>query len=135
METVTLPFPTNPRADCYTHKYPVRGMHGGQSALQGNTRALRRAFPDWTRADHDKAGEYHRKQAQTLKELWTSIANCAARITWGRDYVLTDYRISGVASLEFPKELQDALRYCAHTSGEHNSVAWTHYNTRAKVRA
>jgi hypothetical protein len=121
----------DPRAECYTKKYPMRGCRGGRSASQGNYRALRMELPDWTRAQHERARAFHHAQYECLRVAYCALLDAAALLTWGRPYsAITDYKISGIASDAFPYSIKERLRSIAHGMTDHAAASAAHERVR-----
>jgi len=105
----------------YNAKVSPLSAHGSDGG-----RLLAQRLPGWTKADHAAAAAAHEKLAVEMEKQWSVVANEAAQATWGRDYRITDYRISGIASDEFAKEHKDELRRLAQTLSAHKDAAHAH---------
>lgn len=115
----------------YHAKVRIRGYSNSVTVFQAVTnldaaRILRRANPAWGPEDHRKLAEQHEIAAQNQTERWSQLVNEAANETWGRDFKIFDYRISGVGSDEFAEDVKDELRFCAHAASSHRALACAH---------
>lgn len=114
----------------YTDRRKVRGWTIPVSALSVGPRAaarmLRRALPDWTRADHAAQSVACSREADAMDAAWGRVANEAARAAWGRDWEFTDYRISGIGSDDFRPADRDRLRSLAHARTAYLAAAAAH---------
>ena len=105
----------------YNVKVSPLSAHGSDGG-----KLLARRLPDWTKADHLAAAAEHEKLAAQMDKQWNVEVNAAAQSAWGRDYVASDYRISGIASDEFSSKHKDELRRLAHTATAHKEAAQVH---------
>ena len=123
----------------YHAKVRIRGYTNPVTVFQAVTnldaaRVLRRAYPAWGPDDHKALARQHETAAQNQTERWNQLVDEAANEVWGRDFQFCDYRISGIASDEFPEHLKDALRFCAHAASSHRALAKAHDRAASNYR-
>lgn len=115
----------------YTGRVRLRGYNGAVSATGACTpldasHVLRRLNPAWTKQEHAALGDYHAEQRHLCDQQWSTLVDEAALATWGRPYSIFDYRISGIASDEFPEKFKTRLRFLAHASANHSRLSHAH---------
>ena len=115
----------------YHAKIRFRGYNGKISVLQAVTdldaaNILRRANPAWGPEDHKQLAMQHETAARDQTERWSQLIDEAANLVWGRDFAVFDYRVSGIGSNEFPDDVKEALRFCAHAASSHRALAGIH---------
>lgn len=117
----------------YTTPQKLRGYTGKNGITPHQATSARDAAnviirnkPDWTKEDHQKLAAAHDKAADAHHKKWNEVANDAAQKTWNRPYKFGDYRVSGIASDEFPEEHKEKLRTHAHSAGKHEALAAAH---------
>jgi hypothetical protein len=113
----------------YNAKVSPLSAHGSDGG-----KLLAKRLPGWTKADHLAAASEHEKKADEMSKQHSALLNTAAQAVWGRDFKVTDYRISGIGSDEFSQEHKDELRRLAHTSSAHKDAAHAH-RAAAKMRS
>lgn len=113
----------------YSVKISPLNAHGSDGG-----KILARRLQGWTKADHLAAAVEHDKRAKELESDWAKTADAAAQATWGRDFQITDYRISGIGSDTFSDEHKTKLRYAAQTKGQHLDAKHAHL-AAAKMRS
>ena len=89
-------------------------------------KVLVKANPAWSREDHRNLAEDHQRSWRECGAKWNEVANEAAHSTFGREFLLTDYRISGIAREEFSEGDKKALRDLAGRRGRHMRLAAAH---------
>ncbi|MFP3637719.1 hypothetical protein [Paraburkholderia sp. SIMBA_054] len=96
---------------------------------------LRNVMPGLTTTEHDALARLHEDMAARCKESWSTIVDQAARETFGRGYVFSDYKISGIARSEFTEERKEQLRTLAHAETHHHKAAAAHaYLAKGRMR-
>lgn len=123
-------------SEVYRGQAKLPKYNGTTSPLSASTsdagKLLAQRLPDWTKEDHLAAAATHDAAKAKAKADWSKLADTAAQAAWGRKFQATDYRISGVASDEFSKVHQDALRDLAHRQDAHGSAANAHRSAAKK---
>lgn len=84
---------------------------------------IENAFPELTPMQIECLRDMHDLLATANQTLWVDIINKAAFDTWGRPYVITDYKVSGIGSDEFSAIYKDMLRETAKKKSKHNHLA------------
>lgn len=90
--------------------------------------------PEWSKEDHRKLSDAHRKAANDHEQEWDKTADEAAQQKWGRNFKFGDYKISGIGSDEFSSGHKEKLRNHAHSQTAHRKLADAHA-AAAKSRA
>lgn len=89
-------------------------------------KVLRQANSEWTKSDHAKLAAQHLKMAEELDDEWMAVVSEQFKKQFGRDYSITDYKVSGVARSEFPSSIKDRLREINGMRNDHKSLAAAH---------
>lgn len=88
----------------------------------------------WTNQQHTAASNYYAGEKARLDARWSSVANDAAKQAFGRDYLPTDYKISGIGSESFSDTFKNRLRSIAHSSTFAGKAADLHKNAAKYVK-
>lgn len=96
---------------------------------------IMKAFPDLSPIMIEALRDMHDLLAEYNNALWVRVVNSAAFDTWGRPYVISDYKVSGIASDEFSVIFKDMLRDAAHKKNKHNTLARIYGHLALKNKA
>lgn len=125
------PLPSNVGDLLYNTPIKLRGYTSTQTAasvLVGKHAGviLVRLRPDITKAQHAQLSKTFSDMAKKMESKWGKVINKAARETWGRDFNVLDYRISGIGSDEFSEKYKKELRTLAQGSSKAERIALAH---------
>lgn len=98
-------------------------------------KVLTRLHPGWSKLEHVQLAEAHLDQYKGLLRRWSEVLDQAAMQTFGREYHISDYRISGIACEEFSEEHKAQLRTLIHTAQKHKDIADAHREAAKYRRA
>ena len=107
----------------YTYKPTIFGINDIKKAAK----IIKSDLPDLTADQADALRTTHDSMAQMMRGTWDYIVNKAAVETWGREYKITDYKISSIASDEFPAVYKELLRTAAHSQSKHNVLSQIYF--------
>ncbi len=115
----------------YAKKVKIKGYGGPINVFQANSardmaNVLIGSGGDWSKQDHASLASKHDADAQKNKIEWSKVAYQAAQDAWGRDYRVSDYKVSGIASSEFKTEFKEKLRELAQAESKHKTLAVAH---------
>jgi hypothetical protein len=105
----------------YNIRPTVTQAHGADAG-----KVLIQLAPEMTKSQHASLAREFEALADKLEKEWGEVADEAAQATWGRDFRVTDYRVSGIGSDEFSDEYKDKLRISAHGTGKARAIAAAH---------
>lgn len=122
----------------YEQAFRLKGYSGKITLFQAVSTAdaakvLKQANPNWTAQDHKRLSQQHAEAAAKYEVEWGQLANEAALQTFGRPYSIFDYKVSGIASEEFPDEFKEKLRFAAHAKSHHTTASRAHEHA-ARIR-
>ena len=82
--------------------------------------------PDITKAQHAQLSKKFLDLSNKMNKQWDKVINQAAQATWGRDWQVSDYRVSGIGSSEFDEKYKKKLRELAHGSSKAKAISDAH---------
>lgn len=106
--------------------YNTRPSVNSACSTSDAARILRTTMPFLTAAEHVAIGNIHLDMAARALSSWSTIVNLASLETFGRQYQLTDYKISGIARDEYSCERKEQLRLLIRAATRHNKAALAH---------
>lgn len=111
---------------------PVCVLSAGNPA--DAAKLLRRLAQELSTSDHLQLAKAHAEAAEGLDAEWTLLADKAAKATFGRPFHFGDYRVSGIASDQFPDAMKTKLRFAAHASSNHKNASRAHWAAATRRR-
>lgn len=114
----------------YRTPVKVRGYNGHPTVMSAHGKdagdVLIQLTPDLSKAKHAQKAREFKALAETLQKKYEEAQDLAAQDTWGRDFQITDYRVSGIGSDEFSEKHKDTLRTLAHGMSEAETISRAH---------
>lgn len=107
----------------YTVAVNIFGINDHKQAAK----VLRAALPDMTSGQAQMLYHLHSTEVNNAQGLWSFVANKAAFEVWGRGWQVSDYRISGIGSDEFPDVYKELLRSAAHAQTKHDKLMGAYF--------
>lgn len=149
MNKAVIVIPTSPSEiyalipEIYANRYRLP-LHNNEVSVdsarshESAAKALKRAMYDvgkvLTKDQHAQTRDYFITLRGALKQEYGKELNKAARATWGRDFEIQDYRISGIACDEFSNKQKNRLRALAHTETKCANIAAAHSHLQRYTR-
>lgn len=112
----------------YTELRKIRGIgskvnfYSGIMDKKRLAKILLKELPDTTKAQAETMMTLHDNLAGRYRVEWGFVSNRAANEIWGRDCIISDYKISGIVSDEFPAIYKEVLRGCNTMMNRHQSL-------------
>ena len=103
------------------------GKNEGLTGVSAERKHFRQAHPEYEKKDHMEASAAHHSEMKRHDESHRALSKEAAT-KYGRPVGHT----SGGVAENFPKEVNDKLRHHAHSSSDHSSLAFGHYQASGK---
>lgn len=89
-------------------------------------KVLRKRLPNWTKEQHIAVAKKWETEAKKVNKQYIKALDDAAQETWGRDFKVTDYRISAIGSDEFSEKMKKKLRALAQRESAAKKAAFAH---------
>lgn len=87
---------------------------------------LTRLNQNWSLQNHKMLADSHAQQAMVQQADYERLLDEAAMETFGRPFLITDYRVSAIGRSEFSEEKKDQIRFAAHASNCHKQASRAH---------
>ena len=108
----------------------IRGYNGQPTVMSAHGKdagdVLIALTPDMTKAQHAQKARDFDALSEKLQKEYDEALDAAAQDTWGRDFQVTDYRVSGIGSDEFADKHKERLRMLAHGLSAAKTIAAAH---------
>jgi hypothetical protein len=116
--------------ELYRTRVKVRGYNGHPTVMSAHGKdsgdILIQLTPDMSKAQHAQKAREFKALSETLQKKYEEAQDAAAQDTWGRDFQVTDYRVSGIGSDEFSEKHKDTLRMLAHGLSAAKTISEAH---------
>lgn len=100
----------------------------GPCSTSKGARMLRARLPHLTRAGHLRRADGFMRARDLCRTEWGRVADEGMRALRGRNFLPTDYRISGIGCDAFPERVKNRLRRLAWGEGRAHARAVLHYH-------
>lgn len=103
-------------------KYNIFQSHSSSELRQ----AVKQIFPSMSKEEHKSLAEKYAKLEKQKQDEYNALVNKAFRETFGREYEVMDYKVSGIVRDEFPDEVKDSLRKLIKEMNEYEAAKTLH---------
>jgi hypothetical protein len=114
----------------YRQRVKLRGYNGQPSVMSAHGKdagdILIALQPDMTKSQHAQRSREFESLADRLQGLYDQALDDAAQDAWGRDFRVTDYRVSGIGSDEFSEAHKERLRTLAQSLSAAKTISSAH---------
>lgn len=114
----------------YRQRVKLRGYNGQPSVMSAHGKdagdILIALQPDMSKSQHAQRSREFESLADRLQDMYDQALDDAAQETWGRDFQVTDYRVSGIGSDEFSDTHKTRLRTLAQSLSAAKTISTAH---------
>ena len=83
-------------------------------------------YPDLSKEAHKKLRTKAKNKIISLSKEYKKLLDKGAKKLWGRNFKVTDYKVSCIARDEFPKALKDSLRKLCKEINKYQDIFYAH---------